>query len=563
MSREWALSPFHYWTPASTEDSAAFFKRLTEGWRQFENNGDPARCRYLVLHDRFYLLVRLCRRKDLLKLWIYERCREVEESPDGHIDIWAREHFKSSLITFGGVLQLMLRNPELRIAIFSHTAKTAKKFVAQLQGEMEKNEHLQSLFPDVLWSNPQRDAPSWSLEGGLTLKRKGNPKEATLECHGLIDSMPTSSHFDVRVYDDVVERASITSPEMIDKCWEAFQLSDNLGVAEGGRVWIIGTRYSFGDPYQKIIDLGIAIPRIHTATDDNTITGHPVLFSQEEWDRRCLVEGEYVISCQHLCNPIAGLNQIFNVEDLQTYEILPPYLNIYILIDPARSRKKGSANTAMVVLGIDRGGNMYLLDGFNHQMDLTERWEHMVRLWEKWRAWPGTLSIKVGYERFGAIADMDFFNRMRREYGPHFEIIELEWPSDGTQSKVDRVQRLTPDIAGKRFYIPFETDPEHLTKRQRRVADYPHRIAQKIIRLDGNRKKYDLVEQFKGQLNFFPHGGLCDLVDAASRIYDMEPRPAAADYYDIEAAMDQPPDRLRGYKERPGQEVWEPRWDEL
>jgi hypothetical protein len=50
------------------------------------------------------------------------------------------------------------------------------------------------------------------------------------------------------------------------------------------------------------------------------------------------------------------------------------------------------------------------------------------------------------------------------------------------------------------------------------------RIANQIKRKDENGHIYDLSAQFKMQIHFFPFGGKKDLADAASRIYDMEPK---------------------------------------
>jgi hypothetical protein len=46
--------------------------------------------RQLCLIDLFYLMIRVCGRDDMKKQWVLDRCREVEESPDGHLDLWAR-----------------------------------------------------------------------------------------------------------------------------------------------------------------------------------------------------------------------------------------------------------------------------------------------------------------------------------------------------------------------------------------------------------------------------------------------------------------------------------------
>lgn len=226
-----------------------------------------------------------------------------------------------------------------------------------------------------------------------------------------------------------------------------------------------------------------------------------------------------------LANPLAGKQRMFNVEDLRVYEIRPLTLMAYLLIDPARSVKKDSANTAMVILGVDAAGNKYLLDGVDHKMDLMDRWRWMRDLWTKWVEAPGVAGLQVGYERFGAIADLDYFRERQRIEKVHFEITELEWPRDGEGSKKDRVQRLVPDIKGHRFYLPYATDEKNLTSLQQRMTaqGYDYRLAQQIRRVDENDTIYDLTERFKLQVSYFPFGGNKDLVDAASRLYDLDP----------------------------------------
>lgn len=481
--------------------------------------------RALALADRYYLLVKVLGRYDAWHRWIYDRCREVEARPDGMLDIWGREHYKSTVITYAGVIQEILRDPEITVGIFSHTRGIAKAFLSQIKRELEANQLLRDLFPDVLWDNPERQSPAWSLDG-IVVRRQGNPKEMTIEAHGLVDGQPTSKHFALMVYDDVVTRESVSTPEQIAKTTEAWELSDNLG-SSGGRKWHVGTRYSYADTYDAIIKRGAVELRHRPATEDGTIDGRPVLFTEEEWRQKVIAQGEATIACQMLGNPLAGQQRMFNVEDVQVYEVRPETLMVYIMVDPARSIKKDSANTAMVVIGMDYAGNKYLLDGKAHRMDLQTRWTTMRDLWRKWRGAPGVQGVRVGYEKFGALADLDYFHERQKVERSAFEIMELAWPREGPGSKIDRVQRLGPDFRSGRFFVPHPTDEKRLTSLQRRMVEegYEYRISRSIRARNEEGQAYDLVEQFRMEVHYFPYGGLKDIVDAASRIYDMDPTP--------------------------------------
>ena len=56
--------------------------------------------RWLCRNDLFYLLVFGLHRKDANRDWLFARCRDVQNSPNGHLDLWARGHYKSTIITF-------------------------------------------------------------------------------------------------------------------------------------------------------------------------------------------------------------------------------------------------------------------------------------------------------------------------------------------------------------------------------------------------------------------------------------------------------------------------------
>ena len=216
------------------------YPKLLNGLQTCSEPQRRARLRNLARADLYFLLRYLLNRPDIEHPWLFERCREVQNQPDGYLDLWARGHYKSTFLTYGLTIQDILRThgedaegKEVTIGLFSHTRPIAKAFLRQIKREFEQNAILRSIFSDVIWGNPQAEAPKWSEDDGIILKRKINPKEATIEAWGLVDSQPISKHFDILVYDDVVTRDSVTTPDMIRKTTEALELSYALGPTNG------------------------------------------------------------------------------------------------------------------------------------------------------------------------------------------------------------------------------------------------------------------------------------------------------------------------------------------
>lgn len=430
---------------------------------------DTEALRQLCKEDLFFLLTVAMKRKDINRDWLYERIREVEASPNGHLDLWAREHYKSTIITFGKSIQDALKDPEKTNGIFSHTRPIAKAFLEQIKRELELNRFLQDLFPDVLYKNPQSESSKWSLDSGLILKRKTNPKEATFEAHGLVDGQPTGKHFDILTYDDVVTRESVTTPEQIKKVTEALELSYNLG-SRGGLRRFIGTRYHMNDTYKIIMDRGSVQPRIYTATDNGKFDGNPVLMSAEQLSEKRRDMGPYTFGTQMLQNPVADNAMGFKEEWLKYYETLGSTngWNIYILVDPAGKKKKSNDYTVMEVIGLAPDNNYYLLKAIRDRLNLTERTKKLFDLHREY----SDHSVTVGYEQYGIQADVEHIKYVMEKENYRFDIIEL----GGSIPKEDRIQKLVPVFEQGRFYIPrslryFNYEGRHLDYIQEFIRD--------------------------------------------------------------------------------------------
>jgi predicted phage terminase large subunit-like protein len=459
--------------------------------RSAENGQQREVERILAKTDLFFLLVYVLNRKDLCKEWLYQRCREVESNPDGYLDLWAREHGKSSLITFGLTIQDILNDPEITVGIFSFNRPTAKAFLRQIKREFESNEKLKGLFPDVLWANPVSEAPTWSEDNGIVVKREGNTKEATVEAWGLVDGQPTSKHYKLMVYDDVVTRDSVSTPDMVRKVTEAWELSRNL-TTDGGKTRYIGTRYAHNDTYRTIIDRKAAIERRHAVTYDGTVDGEPVLWTREQVAEKRREQGPYTFSSQMLLDPSSDRSQGFRDEWLRFYDGGgdQEQMNKYLLVDAASSKKRESDYTAMAVIGLAGDDNFYLLDAIRDRMSLTERGNAVFELHRRWRP------KGVGYEKYGQMSDIEYLKERMARDNYRFEITEV----GGAMSKHDRIRRLVPVFENGRFYLP-ET----------------------LIKIDYEGRHVDIVRAFcDEEYRPFPVGLHEDLFDAISRIWDLD-----------------------------------------
>ena len=396
----------------------------------------------------------------------------------------------STLITFAGIIQAIIRNPEERISIFSHDNSMAKSFLGQIKTEFEDNRRLKLAYPGVLYDRPQRDSPRWSVDAGIIVKRSGNPKEATVEAHGLIDGLPTGSHFTQLYYDDIATEKNVTTPEQIAKLLQGWELS-RLLVTEDSRSAYVGTRYHLADVYRTIADRGAAVERCYPATDDGTAGGEPVLLTREHLERLRDVElGPFVFSAQMLLNPVADEKQGFSREWLRYWPGGDGRgMNVYVVVDPANEKKKNSDYTAAWVIGLNRDRNYYVLDIVRDRLNLTQRADMLFDLHRKWRP------LAVGYEKYGKDSDIQHFeDRMRRE-NYRFELVEL----GGQMRKHDRIRRLVPLFQNKRIYLP------------------------EVLFRNSDNKNTDLVKRFvEHEYLAFPVGGHDDMLDALARIDDPE-----------------------------------------
>ena len=431
-------------------------KKIMDNFSKEEENEELRKwMRHMVKKDIFFLGVFVCDREDLNRDWLFDRCAEVQRNPDGHLDIWAREHYKSTIITWLKTIQDILINPEERICIYSYNQTLAKSFVAQIKTELESNWRLKWLFPEILWEDPLkgtyideegvRQRIPWTTDS-IRVKRKNRAKEDTLTASGLVTGQKTGGHYTILIYDDVVTIDSVTSPEMIERTTQAFQMSLNTGAntpEQPVRIRIIGTRYHYADTYSVILKNQTAKPRIYPCVDD---LGTPVLLSKEVIAARKRDFGSWVFASQMMCDPRQSSNMGFLREWIKPWvPNIWENLNRIILIDPADKVKRKTDYTVMWVVGLGADRNYYIIDVVRDKLSLTGRTNALFSLHQKYRPQLGTF-----YEEVGMQADIQHIEEQMTFRNYRFPI----YPIKATSAKGLRIEALEPLFRQLRVYMP-------------------------------------------------------------------------------------------------------------
>lgn len=327
--------------------------------------------------------------------FVVDACRTIESGPGtGTLDIWAREHFKTT-ISVGSNFQRRLKDPEGCTAFFAYSRPAAKPRLRSIKLLCEQSDLLKWCFPNVLWNNPESEAPKWSEDDGLIFKRNSVARrESTIEAWGLIEGMPTGRHFEDLDFDDIETDDIRESPEMLNKVYSKIEMAENLGVRNGRqRFW--GTYYSHFGPMVKLrnkkrIDGSpMYLCRVKPATEDGTRDGKPVLFTQEELDIR--KAGQFFNS-QQLCDPTPTSEVRLNAAYLRPVEpeFIPRTVYKFMVLDQAggdETDKQSKDLWSYGVVGIepvldDIGqSNVYLMDVEADKMSHSEGIDGVTRMY--------------------------------------------------------------------------------------------------------------------------------------------------------------------------------------
>jgi predicted phage terminase large subunit-like protein len=382
---------------------------------------------------------------------------------------------------------------EHRILMLSSSAVNSQKQIGSIQTQIETNEMLRWLYPEII---PDITRTTWT-NNALLFPRQGAYGENTIECGG-VDTHLVSRHYTVQIKDDLEDQQSMEQPSMRLRVKNFYKAAEALFVDERMAFdLLIGTRWGIDDLYSDIQknesdtyefhtrplrwtqqdlkeDFRIAEetseppvynmdPAVHAPDPEKTYLFFPELFPEESIARIEAKQGSFMFSMLYLNNPrdpaLAEFkekdfrfftfdqenNLLVQNEDASYRRVEFSSLKRVLFWDPAlteREQKKRSRN-AMVCVGFDEDG-MYVLDAWADFKNPTSLYDRYIGMHQRYQV--HTAGVEdAGFQR---ILKYPLYDRMDQK---NYSFPIVGYPPIG--DKDARIRSLLPYCESHRLYV--------------------------------------------------------------------------------------------------------------
>jgi predicted phage terminase large subunit-like protein len=431
----------------------------------------------------------------------YQRFFEYDDTSMQRLFLMFRGSFKTTIITIAHTIQLMLIYPDIRILICSHKKEEgSQEILGAIKRHFISNPRLRELFPEYCPQATKAGSMEWGTSERVLLPNRSPGvafPEATIEIAGATTDV-TGRHYDIIKADDLVTKDSVTNDSMLQKTRQMFSLLKFLfNQPEWGLLDVVGTPYHFNDLYANLRRVKkmtrVIIPATHPGSNIPTF---PERFSVDglETIKNDPVMGSYEYHCQYLLNPVPPDDQTFRPEWFDRLGFYfppgkaPENLKKYVFVDPANKRRKSSDYTAIVVLGIDADGMIYLLQAVRDKLSVEDRTNLAIEICKRHDL------KKMYYETIG-FQDTDRYIILQKCQEQKYYIAVEEVKSMNV-SKEDRIRGLQPLYEKGRIRW----------------------VEKSMYYSKWERQNVDMIEILRDEMLMFPKSAHDDLLDAHSQL---------------------------------------------
>ena len=292
--------------------------------------------------------------------------------------LWSRGHYKTTSIIVE-IIQAIINHPNIRILLMQGSIKVTKTLLHQIKshflGEAEGSLFAE-LFPEFCGTKKEL-GENPTMQFTVPCRTRKQLAQATVTVASP-KSIKTGQHYDMGVFDDLVNDQNCKSPTLLEKVQSDFTLAQAL-IDPGCYRFVTGTRYAFGDLYEQILrwqaaDNKWTISVKDCWTDDGKEVRFPRFKKKNgEWGGFTREELEQMqrddpanFACQYLNKPIHSGQQVFTKEILiaacVAAQDTPHLSQSIIVVDLAATDNVRSDDSVVMVGKADSLGVGYVVD---------------------------------------------------------------------------------------------------------------------------------------------------------------------------------------------------------
>lgn len=401
---------------------------------------------------------------------------------EGHrqvMQLIARGHLKSTIITIAHNIQWLLNYPNIRIRLHAATAKQVEGFYRELRAHFIVGAAFRNLFPEYcpVGKRSGKVEDFGNMEGFDTLACRRPSKERNVSISSA-ESVLSSTHHEVVSIDDIVDDANSRTPGEIDRIKRNFALLDPLvergkrsnGEASMGWMKVAGTIYSFSDlhyeTWQKEESKPVSERKwffLVRSAAPNYPKG-PTLWP-DRWPIEALqaieddpTKGPGMLYPQYLMQPKSDKQGLVTDRDQirwmprKAFDEYYGYIQPYVTVDlnGMEPQKEGSDTDFACVNahGFGADGNLYVFDCmYSRDVNPDDVIDYMFWLYAKH---PRIASFKIEKEAHARVL-LPFLKKEMAKRNVYLPIMEIQ--RDSKVSKQQRIKGLQPWFAKKNIVM--------------------------------------------------------------------------------------------------------------
>lgn len=432
-------------------------------------------------NDLYFLCEGILGMRDLTPQAHQGLCNFIDSNP-AHLKLamMPRDHFKTSVVTIGGTIQKVIRNPNRTNLICNESATNSERMLRAIRLHAETNKVFRTVYS---WLIPKDMRKVRWNDSELDFNRAAVVPEPTIDTIGMTGAM-TSRHFNHMTFDDPISEEAVKSEKVMKDAIERLRAVQALQVKPADdTITLVGTHWAFADIYtwyKKTFSRRLR-QYIRAAIEDDKIL-FPERFTPEILAELRESMGEYKFSCLMLNSPRNEAVQDFNIQDIRWWrwhdsaetrvdlldrsgEVVDSWdvadLNITATLDPAPSETTLSDRNALTVVGISPKAQAVVLESWADRVTPVQVIEKLIQVHRRWH--PRTFGIEdVAYQK----SIKHFLYQAGLDRGFYIHVTPIK--SQNKNHKVRQIRSIQPVAAVGRLYLH---PTQHILRNE--LSDFP------------------------------------------------------------------------------------------